>query len=207
MSKIRRKRIHKIKKPILKLFLMTCFGLFLIWVNYVTVSNSTTQLLYNNSNDIPKSEYALLLGTPKYLPSGNINNYYKNRIVSAAKLYSEDKIQKIIISADTLNKYGENEVELIKLDLVQTGVNELDLILDNDGHRTWNSIRYLIGFPDTDKFILISQKFHLKRALYISEKKNINAIGFIAKGEISNKLWLREVLARLKMRLDLTTSK
>ena len=78
--------------------------------------------------------------------------------------------------------------------------------MSNNGNRTWKSIRNLKVNEGIDKIILISQKFHLERALYITKKKNINAIGFKAKGEMSNQLWIREVLARVKMQLDLMTN-
>lgn len=194
------KKIRRNKWKLISLFIL---GSLLLWINYTYVSNFSDELIFNKSNNIPKSEYALILGTPKYLPSGTVNNYYKNRIKSVVDLYSKGKMNKIIISADTLNKYGENEVELIKYDLIQKGINKSSLILDKNGNSTWNSIKVLIRNDSSNKIILISQRFHLERALYISKKENINAIGFQAKGEMSNRLWIREILARIKMQIDL----
>ena len=186
-----------------KLYALFILGALLLWANDAYISYSSNELIFNNTHDIPKSEYALLLGTPKYLPSGNVNNYYKNRIKSAVALCSKGKINKLIISADTLNKYKENEVELIKSDLLQSGIDESSLILDKNGNRTWKSITNLKGNDSLNNIILVSQKFHLERALYIAKKENIHAIGFIAKGEMSNRLWIREILARVKMQIDL----
>jgi len=194
------KRIRLNKWKLISLFIL---GAFLLWINYKYVSNYSDELIFSSSNNIPKSEYALFLGTPKYLPSGNVNNYYKNRIKSLADLYSKGKINKIIISADTLNKYGENEIELIRHDLIQKGINKSSLILDKNGNSTWKSIKSLNGNDSLNKIIIVSQKFHLERALYISKKEDINAIGFQAKGEMSNRLWIREILARVKVQIDL----
>ena len=169
------------------------------------ISYRTTDSIFNNYNNLPKTEFSLLLGSPKYLPNGDVNNYYKNRIIATVELYKNSIVDKIIISADTLNKYGENEIELIYYDLIQNGINEIDLILDKNGNRTWNSIIEEKKVGNQRNIILISQRFHLERAIYIALREDLNAIGFVAKGEMSNKLWIREVLARAKMHMDILT--
>ena len=192
------------KKNIKRLILVIFLGIGLVSMNYAYISYKSMNLIFISGDEIPKSKYALLLGTPKFLPSGKVNNYYKNRIESASQLYANNKISKIIINVDTLNKYEENEVKLIKEDLISIGVHQQDIILDNYGDSTWNSITNLNKKIKETKITIVSQKFHLERALYISKKKNINTFGFIAKGEISNQLWIREILARVKMQLDFT---
>ena len=131
-----------------------------------------------------------------------MNNFYKNRITAAVELYESGKINTLIISADSLNKYQENEGALIHADLILKGINPSHIILDNDGYRTYKSITNFDG-NNKGKLIIISQKFHLERALYIAHSKHINAIGYAAKGGMSNQLWLREILARVKMQMDL----
>lgn len=182
--------------------LLTSIVLFSI-INYQIIKRSARDAIYCISNESPVVEFGMILGTPKYLPNGRVNNYYKSRISSVFYLYQKSKINKIIISADTLNKYQENEIELIKNDLLSKGVKNIDLICDVNGSRTWNSILEAKKWVNKDKVIIISQNFHLERALYIAKKKNLQAIGYKAKGSISNKLWIREILARVKMRIDL----
>ena len=198
--------MKNLKKNTWKFLKVASLGLVVILGNYQYISSTTNEQIFDSSDSIPKYEYALFLGTPKYLPNGNVNNYYKNRLKSAVELYTKGKVRKIIISADSLNKYTENEVKLIKSDLIQKGIEASNLILDNNGNRTWKSIRNLKLNETIDSVIIISQKFHLQRALYISNTQNINAIGFQSKGKMSNRLWLREMLARVKMQMDLITN-
>ena len=187
-----------------KLFWIIVLLIFFLLINYKHISNVTKDSIFDNVSEISQTEFVLLLGTPKHLPNGAINNYYLNRINATIELYTNNKIKKIIISADTLNKYQENEVELIKNDLIENGINEFDLILDENGNRTWNSILGTKKVVNQKRLIIISQQFHLERALYISNRKtNIDAIGFKAKGEMSYNLWIREILARVKMQMDL----
>ena len=195
--------MKRIKKYVGRLLILSLIGTILLWANYEYVSYGTEDLVYDNVNDIPKTEYALFLGTPKYLSNGEVNNYYKNRIKATIELYTNEKIKRIVVSADTLNKYRENEVELIKSDLINEGVTESDILSDNNGNGTWKSVSYIEEHFSKNKFVLISQKFHLERALHITKRKELKAIGFIAKGEMSNRLWIREILARVKMQLDL----
>ena len=185
-----------------KLTSLAILGLTLLWVNYYHISYSTQKYIFNNPDELTEFDYALFLGTPKKLASGDVNNYYKNRISAAVELYESGKTNTFIISADSLNKYQENEVELIKTDLILSEINPSSIILDNDGNRTYKSITN-IDINTVHKYIIISQKFHLERALYIAKNKGHYAIGFTAKGGMSNQLWLREILARVKMQMDL----
>ncbi|MDB9835879.1 YdcF family protein [Flavobacteriaceae bacterium] len=193
------KKIYKYRWQLLVFYL---FCVFVTWENYKFIASSTNELIYVDSELIQKTKYALLLGTPKHLPNGNVNNYYKNRINATIELFNSGKFTTVIISADTLNKYGENEVELIKEDLIEKGIPKSNFILDTDGNRTWKSVNN-INKNTSSSLIIISQKFHLERALFIAKKKKIDAIGFAANGGMSNQLWQREILARVKMQMDL----
>lgn len=99
--------------------------------------------------------------------------------------------------------YGENEVELMLSDLKALGVDKVDLILDKHGNSTWNSVINAKKIVGGEGIVIISPEFHLERALYLAKRKGIAAVGYPAKGEMSNKLWIREIMARVKMQLDL----
>ena len=159
-----------------KLTSLAILGLTLLWVNYYHISYSTQKYIFNNPDELTEFDYALFLGTPKKLASGDVNNYYKNRISAAVELYESGKTNTFIISADSLNKYQENEVELIKTDLILSEINPSSIILDNDGNRTYKSITN-IDINTVHKYIIISQNFHLERALYIAKNKGLRHMG------------------------------
>ena len=78
--------------------------------------------------------------------------------------------------------------------------------LDYAGFRTLDSVVRADTVFDITPMIIISQKFHLKRALTIAHARDIDAIGYPAKDvslDIAPRVYLREVLARGKMILDL----
>ncbi len=90
----------------------------------------------------------------------------------------------------------------MKNDLLKHSISEAALVFDAKGLRTWDSVRNL-KVRNIDHVIFISQKFHLERALFISKKHNVSARAFVAKGATSFKMFIREILARVKMELDI----
>jgi len=89
----------------------------------------------------------------------------------------------------------------MKEDLLKKGIDKSKLILDKKGDRTELSIENTIDLGYTD-FIVISQKFHLERALFLGSLKGVNLIGFSAESPntiYSSKTYLREVFARIKL--------
>jgi|WetSurMetagenome_2_1015567.scaffolds.fasta_scaffold17430_2 SanA protein len=159
-------------------------------------------MIISKIEEIPQSDIGLILGTPKYLPGGKPNIYYHNRIKATCDLYKIHKVNKILISADTLNKYSENEVEFIKNDLLQNGIPDTDLMYDRMGNHTLNSILSLRRF-NRKEIVVVSQKFHLERALYLAQKLKISASGYISEGTLTNRLIIRELFGRFKMRIDI----
>lgn len=141
--------------------------------------NTYSRFTYDNVDDLEPAYSAIVLGTSKKLKNGRKNQYYSNRIVAASKLYQAHKCKKIIVSGDN-RTVGYNEPRDMKNDLVLLGVPEKDIICDYAGRRTLDSIvRYKEIFGQTAG-IVISQKFHNNRAVYIGRHKGIRLNGFNA---------------------------
>ena len=146
-----------------------------------------------------------LLSTSKYLQNGNINLYYQYRLEATVSLYQNGKIDYILISGDNGQK-SYNEPETFKDDLIKSGIPADKIYLDYAGFRTLDSIVRAKEIFGQNKITIISQKFHNERAIYISENKDIEAVGFNAKDvtfRYGLKIQIRELLARTKMMIDL----
>lgn len=197
----------KIKnKMFLKLSIYIPIFVFLLimLLNFV-VSSSTKNKLYTDVNNIPKNKVGLVLGTIKYLENNRINLYYLYRIDAAEKLFKYGKVDYLIVSGDN-SRYGYNEPKDMKEDLVKRGIPSQFIYEDFAGLRTFDSIVRAKEIFDQSSITIISQKFHNERALFISKKYNIDAIGFNAKDVRkvkAIKVILREYLARVKLFLDL----
>jgi len=180
------------------LFVGLAILLFSIFINIPIWLNAKDKI-FSEVNDLPESEVALLLGTSKYLPGGHKNAFYYYRIDAAEKMLKSGKVKKVILSGS--KDVGYDEVKWMKEDLLKKGIDENKLILDKKGDRTESSIENAIDLGYTD-FIVISQEFHLERALFLGLLKGVNLIGFSAESPntiYSSKIYFREIFARIKL--------
>ena len=189
------------------LYILLAVGLipiiFLIASNMVIVK-STTTCIYTDVNAIPQNDIGLVLGTSKYA-TGGINLYFKYRIEAAAELYFSGMIKHIIVSGDN-HVQGYNEPEQMKQSLVKLGVPAERITCDYAGLRTLDSVVRLKKIFMVNKATIISQRFHLQRALFIAKHYHIDAIGYCSKDVNANygrNTNIRELFARSKAVLDL----
>ncbi|RKR14090.1 SanA protein [Maribacter vaceletii] len=179
-------------------------GIALILSNFI-ISNSTNNKTFDNILDIPKNKVGLVLGTAKKLVGGQPNPYYTNRISATITLFNSNKIEFVLVSGDNGSVYY-NEPNSFKRDLIKGGIPADKIFLDYAGFRTLDSMVRAKAVFGLDSVTIISQKFHNERAIYIAQKKGLNAIGFNAKdieGKSGLKVHLREYFARVKVFLDL----
>ena len=162
--------------------------------------------IYNDIKKVPKKKAALLLGTAKYVKKGKQNYFYTYRIEAAVKLWKAKKINAIVVSGDNGTKYYDETTTMFK-DLVKKGIPAKYIAKDHAGFRTFDSVVRAKEIFDLDDYIIISQEFHLKRALYIADEKGHKAIGFAAhdiKGtKAAKRMEAREFLAGIKAFLDI----
>lgn len=201
-NKLRSKKLRWIFASTIVVLGFTFSGLII--VSDELVDRSAKEFLYSNIEDVPEKKVALLLGTGKYSYGGRINLYYQYRINAVRDLYKAGKTEFILISGDN-STVEYNEPETMKADLVKEGIPEEKIFLDYAGFRTWDSMLRMREVFGEDDFIVVSQKFHNERALYIAEVNEIDAIGFNAQDvpvAFSPRVWFRERLARVKVMMD-----
>ena len=173
-----------------------------------SISKEYENKIYTDIKTLPHKKAALVLGTSKYA-MGRENLFFNTRIEAAVKLFKARKVDAIIVSGDNGNKNYDEPTDM-RDDLVKRGVPKEFITLDYAGFSTLDSITRAKAIFDLDDFIVVSQRFHIQRALYIAKKKGIKAIGFIASdiaGFWGKKVRFREVLARFKAFLDLNILK
>ena len=185
--------------------LLSLWLLLVIIACNVQVTKETKNLLYTQVAEVPAHKVGLLLRTNPYLKSGAPNKYFLYRIEAAVQLYEAGKIEYILVSGDN-HRNDYNEPEEMKQALMARGIPEERIILDYAGFRTLDSVvraKEVFGY---DTFIVISQRFHNERALFLAKRHNVQAIGFNAQDVTAYngfKTRLRECLARTKLFVDL----
>jgi len=195
----------KIFKNIIILSILFGVLYILLDYNYNRIKKESEPFIYSDINKIPAKKVALVLGTAKYL-GNHINYYYKYRLDATYKLFRANKIRAIVVSGDNSTKYYD-EPTTMRNDLVAMGIPAKYITIDYAGFRTLDSIVRAKAIFDLNDYIIVSQRFHLERAIYIAHAKGQKVIGFVAK-DFKNTYWSkrmehRELLARAKAVLDI----
>ena len=194
-------------KYIRKAFLLTGLSFLLLLIfSSLAVFFSTKSFIYKNVEEIPKTKSALILGTNKYLKGGGENAFYRSRIEKASELYFSGKVKYLIVSGNNPSVYYNEPLEMTK-DLIKLGVNEKVIIADYAGKRTLDSVLRAKEIFGQKKIIIVSQAFHLPRALFIAKINGLEAYGLVAPDPSSllagAKIQTREALARIKLLYDI----
>lgn len=192
---------------------LLCFcllsGIIVITSCYAWISLSTRQYLYQQIDNVPYRRVGLVLGTNKYLKNQKSNLYYQYRIEAAAKLYHANKVDYFIVSGDNrANNY--NEPQQMRADLIKHGVPASHIQPDYAGLRTLDSVLRIDKVFGHQNYVIISQRFHNQRALFLAHAKGQVPIAFNADHPPPRqmiKVIIRETLARVKAIIDLITNK
>ena len=171
----------------------------------ISMSKQAQEDIYKDVKSVPAKKAALVLGTAKYMIGGGQNYFYTYRIRAAAELFKAGKVKAIVVSGDNSTKYY-NETGKMQKDLIKAGVPGRYITLDPLGVRTLDSVVRAEAIFDLKDYIIVSQKFHLERALFIAKSKGQKVIGFMAKDipgtTAAYRMKAREYLARAKAFLD-----
>ncbi len=141
----------------------------------------------------------LILGAG--IKNGGPSDMLRDRLIVGSKIYQNSNIKKIIVSGDH-SKDNYDEVRVMKNYLInKLDVSSDDIYKDHYGIATYDSIYRAKEVYSCQKMIIVTQKYHLYRSLYLADKIGIDAYGVSASLEpYRGQLWreIREVLARDK---------
>lgn len=212
-TKIKKRKSNSIKNRIRLFLLITGIAVLFIVICLITcswiINSKTKPFLFDKIESIKHSKVGLVLGTSKYLSAGRLNLFFKYRINATVALYKAGKIEYIIVSGDN-HFIDYNEPEMMRKELIRSGIPGNKIFMDFAGFRTFDSIIRCHDIFGQTSFIVISQKFHNQRAVFISRHLGLDVIGFNAKDvELSDsfKTLVRECFARVKVFIDIYTDK
>ena len=171
----------------------------------ISVDRNAEGRTFSNINDVPTMQTALLLGTnPKTRDGKRPSSFYLARINATAELYKHGKFRQLIISGD--KREGYDEPQTMRHDLIERGVPDSIIMMDGQGYRTLLSLKNSKQYFGIHDMIIISQKWHNERSIFLADKMNIKAVGYNADDvRHPRAIWthIRELLARVKLFIDL----
>ena len=132
--------------------------------------------------------------------NGEPSDMLEDRLKTGIALYEAGIAPKILLSGDyEFDDY--NEIAVMKRVCLEAGVPEEAILCDHYGLSTYDSVVRAAELFDLERAVIVTQKYHLYRALYISEKLGMECVGVDADIRRYRLQWyreLREVLARCK---------
>jgi SanA protein len=156
--------------------------------------------------DVPKAEVAIVPGA-LVEPDGSMSAMLAARVEQASRLWHAGKVEKILVSGDH-GTWKYDEPDTMRKALVRDGVAPRDVFEDHAGFDTWDTMmraRSIFGVRDA---VVVTQGFHMPRALYLADAAGIHATGLTADlqgwGWQGTKSGIREVLSRVKAVADVT---
>lgn len=175
---IKNMRIEKIKNYLLT-FVFLIIGLFVVtWsINYF-IHKSTEDLIVSDYEKLERSQVALVLGALVY-NDGSMSDILKDRADTALELYKKGMVNKILVSGDHGRKEYD-EVNAVKDYYLENGVFEEDIFTDHAGFDTYDSLYRARDIFGVESVIVVTQSFHLPRAVYIARSLGIKVQGYSA---------------------------
>ena len=189
--------MKKIIIIILSLILLSIVGI--LTVNfYVVLSTKSRIISIDEAKDLTDVDCILVLGAGVY--GNKPRPMLEDRILTGIELYNNGVAKKIIMSGDH-GQEDYDEVNVMKSYAIDEGVNSSDIFMDHAGFSTYDSIYRLKEIFEVDKVVIVTQEYHLYRALYIAKELEIEAYGVSANlrdypGQFKREV--REILARDK---------
>lgn len=196
------KRSWKIVLKCALIFLLLCaLGCAaMLGINAWVVSSTRSQILTpEQTNDLSDVDCILVLGC-LVKDSGQPSDMLADRLRRGIELYQAGATTKLLMSGD----HGQttyNEVQAMKQYAIGQGIPSSDIFMDHAGFSTYESIYRAKEIFQAKKIIIVTQEYHLYRALYIANALGLEAYGVSADyrsywGQSARDL--REFLARNK---------
>ncbi len=166
------------------------------YVKYIGGENIITP---EEAGELTNADCIIVLGC-QVKTDGNPSDMLADRLKRGIELYKQGSAPKIIMSGDHGRKVYD-EVNTMKQVATNEGIPSSDIFMDHAGFSTYESLYRAKEIFKADKLIIVTQNYHLYRALYIAEKLGIEAYGVASDyhtywGQSSREA--REILARCK---------
>jgi SanA protein len=205
-DKHKKPRVGRLRKRLaLTLLLMFLGSGAAIVLAHDYVQRHSAGLVYDDIAAIPQSRVGLVLGCAKTLSNGQGNLFFLFRMQAAAELYHAGKVKYLLVSGSNPTISYDESTDMMNA-LIRLGVPEDRIYRDYAGFRTFDSMVRAQKVFGLNECVVISQEFHIKRALCIANSIGLDCHAYSATGVAlphGFKTLAREKLARVKLLLDL----
>jgi vancomycin permeability regulator SanA len=153
----------------------------------------------DNITESPQGyEIAVVFGA-KVHEGGTLSHMLQDRMDTAIALYHSGAVKKLLVSGDGRGEWSETKY--MRLYAIEKGVSAEDIIEDGEGFSTMETVSRASEVFGLEKCVLVTQKYHLYRAVYAAESMGMDVSGVSADvrtyyGQLYRDI--REIMARVK---------
>jgi SanA protein len=185
------------------------FAVALSLASWLVVDVEAAPRIHASVDDLTPAKAGLVLGTSRLAPGRVPNPYFDARIAAAARLFASGKVEYLIVSGNQSQggrpAGGYDEPSDMRDALIAEGVPADRIYRDYAGFRTLDSVLRAHGVFGQDRVIVVSQRFHLARALFLAAEHGLVFDGLEAEdAPLRYDVWtkLREMGARVRAVVD-----
>ena len=169
------------------LLILIVLGLLVLLIPRLVSGYYAHGKIFSTSN-IPVRRVAIVFGAGLWR-NGTPTPVLADRVTEAANLYFAGKVEKLLMSGD--NRFVDyNEPEAMRQLALKLGVPNDAIVLDYAGRRTYDTCYRAKAIFKVDQAILVTQAFHMPRALYLCNLLGVDSIGVEANQRTYRKLSL-----------------
>lgn len=141
---------------------------------------ATRRAIYRDLGAVPTRRVAIVFGA-QVLPGDRLSVALANRVEAGIALYRAGKVETLLMTGDG-REANYNEPEAMRDYALERGVPSEAILIDRAGLRTYDSCyraRSVFGI-DADQAIVVTQEYHLPRAIFTCGRMGVSVIGYVA---------------------------
>lgn len=188
-----------LKRVVVVLLILGLAGVLAVVAINICVTSYSTDRIFNDIASVPaEGRVAIVLGAR--VRNGEPSDMLYDRVISSVELYQAGKASKLLMSG------GNDEPAVMKRIAMKFGVPESDIILDDQGLRTYDSCLRAKQEFGVDNAVVVSQDYHLARSIYLCQNLGVDTVALNSTRRNYNSdgfAWNREYFSRILAWMDI----
>ena len=196
---MRKIKLRKWGKRIMGIFISLLIIFVLTISIAISIVNSYKKYIYS-IEDIPSGNDAIIVLGAGVRGDGSPSDILSDRLETSLEVYNANLGNTFILSGDH-GTVEYNEVRPMKDYIIEANINEKVIFMDHAGVSTYDTMYRAKEIFKVNKAVIVTNEYHLPRALYIARKLGIEAYGVksdIREYQLMDSYKKREILAQLK---------
>jgi len=162
--------MKKIKRFVLVVVVLCVVALVVVVITNSNVTAKTDSVIFTELKDVPRTKVAIIFGAG--INGDQPSRYLKDRLDAGISLYKNHKVDKILLSGDN-GRDEYDELSVMKLYCQKNGIDTAKIYIDYAGFDSYSTMYRAKYIFNVDTAILVSQKYHLNRCVYLGDKLGI----------------------------------